>query len=254
MLLSKVSTEYTERSSTQRGDQFSPNKFRFLLFVILQVVAIASLVSCSWRTSREGSGYPPVVYTRPAASILTDRAVLIGTVNPDGSAAEAWFEYGTDPALPTWTATPRQAKQPVTTPLSFRAPIRGISPYTTYYYRAVASNRFGTQRGDIQAFPTGEYYVAVGDSITLAGGRKRLRTDVERSPQEFEEVSQHRRELGCGRRHLRCRSKIHILDVVDGTNGRNISSSCTGRTMRACPDRYRAARGRGRGTGISRVL
>jgi len=140
------------------------------LFFILHAVAIISLVSCSWRTTREGSGSPPVVYTRPAVSILTDRAVLIGTVNPDGSAAEAWFEYGTDPALPTWIATPRQTKQPATTPLSFKAPIGRISPYTTYYYRAVASNRFGTQRGDIQAFPTGEHYVAVGDSITLAAG------------------------------------------------------------------------------------
>jgi lysophospholipase L1-like esterase len=101
---------------------------------------------------------------------LTDRADLNGIVNPNGSAAEAWFEYGSDPALPTWTATPRQAKQPVATPLSFKASIRGFSPYTTYYYRAVVSSRFGTQRGDIHAFPTGEYYVAVGDSITLAAG------------------------------------------------------------------------------------
>ena len=30
----------------------------------------------------------------------------------------------------------------------------------------------GTQRGDIQAFPTGEYYAAVGDSITRAGNRR----------------------------------------------------------------------------------
>jgi lysophospholipase L1-like esterase len=95
---------------------------------------------------------------------------LNGIVNPDGSAVDAWFEYGTDPALSPSTATPRQAKQPVTIPLSFGASIRGFNPYTTYYYRAVASNRFGTQRGDIQAFPTGEYYVAVGDSITLAAG------------------------------------------------------------------------------------
>ena len=145
-------------------------KFRYLFFVILYVVGIVSLVSCSWRKSGEGSGSPPAVFTRSASSILTDRAVLNGTVNPNGSAADAWFEYGTDPALPAWTATPRQAKQPVTTPLSFRASIRGFSPHTTYYYRAVARNRFGTQRGDIQAFPTGEYYVAVGDSITLAAG------------------------------------------------------------------------------------
>jgi lysophospholipase L1-like esterase len=55
-------------------------------------------------------------------------------------------------------------------PLSFGAPILGFHPYTTYYYRAVASNRFGTQKGDIRTFPTGEFYVAVGDSITRAGG------------------------------------------------------------------------------------
>ena len=143
-----------------------------MFFVLLHVVGIVSLGSCSWRNSGEGSGSPPAVHTRPASSILTDRAVLDGTVNPDGSAADAWFEYGTDPALPAWTATPRQAKQPVTIPLSFRASVLGFSPYTTHYYRAVASSRFGTQRGDIQAFPTGEYYVAVGDSITHAkGGR-----------------------------------------------------------------------------------
>lgn len=171
MALIKASTAYPERSSIQRGERFSPKKFRFVFFVILHIVGIVSLVSCSWRKSGEGSGSPPAVYTRSASSILTDRAVLNGTVNPNGSAADAWFEYGTDPALPTWTATPRQAKQPVTTPISFRASIRGFSPYTTYYYRAVASSRFGTQRGDIQAFPTGEYYVAVGDSITLAAGK-----------------------------------------------------------------------------------
>jgi len=147
-------------------------KFRYVFFVILYVIGIVSLVSCSWRKSGERSGPPPAVYTQSASSIYTDRAVLNGTVNPNGSAADAWFEYGTDPALLRWTATPRQAKQPVTTLLSFKASIRGFSPYTTYYYRAVASSRFGTQRGDIQEFPTGEYYVAVGDSITLAeGGR-----------------------------------------------------------------------------------
>ena len=145
-------------------------KFRVLFFVLLYVVGIVSLGSCSWRKSGEGSGSPPAVYTLSASSILTDRAVLNGTVNPNGSAADAWFEYGTDPALPEWTATPRQAKEPLTTPLSFRASVRGFNPYTTYYYRAVASSPFGTQKGDIREFPTGEYYAAVGDSITLAAG------------------------------------------------------------------------------------
>ena len=170
MVLIIVSNDYPERSSIQRGERFSPKKFRYLLFVILQVVGIVSIVSCSWRKSGEESRSPPPVYTQPASAILTDRAVLIGTVNPNGAAADAWFEYGTDPAMSIWTATPRQAKQPVMTSISFRTSVHGLNPYTTYYYRAVASNRFGVQRGEIQAFPTGEYYVAVGDSITRAGG------------------------------------------------------------------------------------
>jgi len=165
-----ISNGFPERSSIQRGERFSPKKFRYLLFVILHVVGMVSLESCSWRKSGEGSGSPPSVYTQPASAIFTDRAVLNGTVRPNGSPADAWFEYGTDPTLPTWTATPRQAMQPVMTSISIRTSVRGMSPYTTYYYRAVASNRFGTQRGDIQTFPTGEYYVAVGDSITLAEG------------------------------------------------------------------------------------
>ena len=162
----KPSTAYPERSSTRCSGRFSPKKFRYIFFAILLAVGLATLMSCSWRKSGEGS--PPPAYTRPASSIWTDRAVLIGTVNPNGLSADAWFEYGTDPGLPAWTATPRQAKQPVSTSLSFRASVSGLSPYTTYYYRAVASNRFGTQKGDIRAFPTGEYYVAVGDSITRA--------------------------------------------------------------------------------------
>jgi len=170
MVLIQDSTTHPERYSIRGGERFSRKKFRQAFFVILVVVGAASLGSCSWRKSGEGSGSPPTVVTRAASSILTDRAVLNGTVNPNGSAADAWFEYGTDPASLAWTATPRQVKQPLTTPLSFRESIRGISPYTTYYYRAVASSRFGTQRGDVLSFPTGEYYVAVGDSITRAGG------------------------------------------------------------------------------------
>ena len=156
----------------------SLKKFRFVLFVVLLLVGIALLVSCSWNKSEEGSGSTPAVYTRPASSIQTDRAVLNGTLNPDGSAADVWFEYGTDPALPAWIATPRQGKQPVTTPLPYKESIRGLSPFTTCYYRAVAGSRFGTQRGDIQSFPTGEYYVAVGNSITLGEGGRGYETSL----------------------------------------------------------------------------
>jgi lysophospholipase L1-like esterase len=171
MALITVSKAHPERSFTQRGERFPPKKFQYIFIVVLHFAGIVSLVSCSWRNPGEGRG-SPAVYTLPASYIRTDRAVLNGTVNPNGAATEAWFEYGTDPALLAWTATSRQALQPGTTPLSFGASIHSFSPYTTYSYRAVARSRFGTQRGDIRTFPTGEYFIAIGDSITLgAGGR-----------------------------------------------------------------------------------
>jgi lysophospholipase L1-like esterase len=45
-----------------------------------------------------------------------------------------------------------------------------LSSYTTYYYRAAASNSGGTKKGVIKSFLTGETYVAVGDSITAGSG------------------------------------------------------------------------------------
>lgn len=39
-----------------------------------------------------------------------------------------------------------------------------------YYFRMVAENIGGTQEGEIVSFPTGDYYLAVGDSITWGGG------------------------------------------------------------------------------------
>jgi phosphodiesterase/alkaline phosphatase D-like protein len=110
---------------------------------------------------------PTVTTIDPATSITTSSAVLHGDVNPNGFATDAWFEYGTDPALTSPAATVHVPKGSGMTTLSFNASISGLSPWRTYYYRAAASNSGGTQKGDIWNFPTGEYYVAVGDSITF---------------------------------------------------------------------------------------
>jgi len=83
---------------------------------------------------------------------------------------------------------------------------------------------------------------------------ERLRTDVEQSPQEFEGISQHDCKLGCRRRHLRSRSKIHVFDVVDGTMGEIFPGHV--RYERCPPARTGSERqGKGAGgSGISRVL
>lgn len=156
-----------EGASYRPGGTYSPPCRQLSVFTILLILfGGSSLSSCAGASPRERSGPLPAVGTLAASSIMTDRAVLNGTVNPNGSAAVAWFEIGNDPDPSSWSRKPVQAKGTGTAPLPFRRAVRGLNPYTTYYYRAAARNDFGVSRGEIRAFPTGEYYVAVGDSIT----------------------------------------------------------------------------------------
>ena len=90
-----------------------------------------------------------------------------GGVNPNGAATTAWFEWGIDPTLATFSVTSNQSLGSGTTTILFSASIPGLESWKTYYYRAVASNSGGTQKGDVKSFPTGAYFVAVGDSITF---------------------------------------------------------------------------------------
>ena len=107
----------------------------------------------------------PAVTTNVPTFITTTSAIFNGNVNPNGLSTTAWFEYGTDPSLSSWTNTASQAMGSGTSTLSYSRSI-SLSSYTTYYYRAAASNSGGTQKGVIKTFLTGETYVAVGDSIT----------------------------------------------------------------------------------------
>jgi lysophospholipase L1-like esterase len=108
----------------------------------------------------------PDAITAAPTSITLDNADLNGTVNPNGFETYAWFEYGIDPSLSNPKTTDNQLVGSGSTPLPFLENIPGLTPYSTWYFRAVAQNAGGTQKGAIKSFPTGEYYVAVGDSIT----------------------------------------------------------------------------------------
>ena len=108
----------------------------------------------------------PDVVTGSATSIALDNADLNGTVNPSGYETHVWFEYGTDPSLSTPYTTDNQLIGSQSTILEFSGNVAGLTPYTTWYFRAVAQNVGGTRKGAIQSFPTGRYFIAVGDSIT----------------------------------------------------------------------------------------
>ncbi|MBP2686044.1 MAG: hypothetical protein H6Q81_949, partial [Deltaproteobacteria bacterium] len=108
----------------------------------------------------------PLVVTHSAGGITTAGSTLHGEANPNGSATSAWFEWGTDPDLNSLSTTPPQDIGSGFATLPLSAAITALDSWTTYYFRAAAENSAGITRGEIISFPTGDYYVAVGDSIT----------------------------------------------------------------------------------------
>src|SRR4029077_20786651 len=94
----------------------------------------------------------PTVTTSAATGVTTSGATLNGTVNPNGLATNAWFEWGTSPTLAAFTSTANQAVGSGTTAQMVSATLSGLTAGTTYYYRAASSNSAGTTKGAILSF------------------------------------------------------------------------------------------------------
>jgi phosphodiesterase/alkaline phosphatase D-like protein len=97
---------------------------------------------------------PPTVSTLSAASVGVSTATLRGTVNPNGLAATAWFEYGTSSTLSSYSSTSSQSVGSDTSSQTITAALSGLSSGTRYYFRIAASNSAGTQKGSIYSLTT----------------------------------------------------------------------------------------------------
>jgi len=79
-------------------------------------------------------------------------ATLNGTVNPNGLATTAHFEYGLTTAYGTSTANQNEGAGTSAVPV--QAVIGNLSPNTIYHFRAVATNSNGTTNGQDKTFKT----------------------------------------------------------------------------------------------------
>lgn len=86
----------------------------------------------------------PTVVTYQATNINSDSATLRGAVTNNGGCIDmrVWFEYGPDTSYGKKTS-----KQDRKTTGSFSAKISGLSPGSTYHYRAVTQNNSKTGYG-----------------------------------------------------------------------------------------------------------
>jgi alpha-tubulin suppressor-like RCC1 family protein len=99
---------------------------------------------------------PPTVTTEGASAITAHATTLEATVNPNGLDTHYYFEYGTNPTLyeSDAPALPGNDAGSGSVPVHVSVGATSLAPYTTYYYRVVASNSTGTSYGTEQKFTT----------------------------------------------------------------------------------------------------
>ncbi len=111
-------------------------------------------------------GGKPVAETLPATRIGYDESTLWGMVDAKGVPTNAYFEYGTTSAYGQRSfeqSTEQQREE------ELAAIIRGLTPDTTYHYRVVSTNSFGTVYGADQTFTTGETPSVETEAATAVG-------------------------------------------------------------------------------------
>ena len=97
------------------------------------------------------SSSPPTVITNAATNISNTGATLNGHVNANGTLTTVTFQYGLTSSYGTtvtWGTLGGSTLSLVS------KPITGLTPSTTYHYRCVGSNSYGTTYGNDTTFTT----------------------------------------------------------------------------------------------------
>ncbi len=118
-----------------------------------------------------GTAPLPVVTTIPATGVSDAVATLRGSVNPNGSATTAAFEFGTSTSYGTSVAV-ALAPDDGTSDQSISTFLSGLTTGQTYHFRTVASNAWGTSYGADRTFTAASNaftYTNSDDQLTITG-------------------------------------------------------------------------------------
>ncbi|MDB6125237.1 MAG: hypothetical protein JWQ71_4230, partial [Pedosphaera sp.] len=118
-----------------------------------QVVAVNSAGSASGSDQTFTTlGAAPTVTTVAATGIGATNATLRSTINPNGLATAAYFQYGTDTNYGTFSATNNLAA--TNTSFAVSNLVSNLLPGTLYHFRSVAINSAGSALGQDLTFTT----------------------------------------------------------------------------------------------------
>ncbi len=99
-----------------------------------------------------GTAVVPTVFTNAATLITQTTAQLNSSVNPNGDATSAHFDWGLTTSYGNSTSTLLVGSG--TGFVTFSQALSGLDPNTTYHYRISATNSIGTSVGSDQSFTT----------------------------------------------------------------------------------------------------
>jgi hypothetical protein len=113
-------------------------------------MAISSFGSTPGNDVTFTTGLPPTAVTLNPTNRTATSAQLNGTVNPNGSSTNYYFEYGTTSSYGLRTSILNAGSG--TSAINVIVSLSGLTTYTEYHYRLVATNAYGTAMGGDATF------------------------------------------------------------------------------------------------------
>jgi hypothetical protein len=122
-----------------------------IVLVACGLLAVA-IVSAGHPTSASAAPSPPTATTGSASNVGQSTATIGGTINPNGTDTQDYFQYGTSTSYGSNTTASDAGSG--TSDESTSANLTGLTSNTTYHYRQVATSSAGTTYGADQTFTT----------------------------------------------------------------------------------------------------
>ncbi len=164
----------------------------------------------------------PTVTTDSATSVTANSATLNGTVNPNGASTTYYFDYGATASYGSTTASTSAGTG--TGDVSVNASLNGLTSYTTYHFRIVATNTAGTNYGSDQTFTTSASAptAKTGSAASVSSGSATLNGTVNANGATTTVVFEYGTSMNYGSTVTATQSPL------SGSGSQNVSAGLTG--------------------------